>query len=122
MPQRFYPAVLERPEPTSFERIEIPKGCNPITLVALGFDSARSVGAGEYLPSKELARARRSTRRRARSEPFYYFGFAANLALRIFNPRATMSVKGRMLQFGEDKMARFVSGSGLGPPKRRPKA
>jgi len=51
-----------------------------------------------------------------------YFGFAANLALRIFNPRATMSVKGRMLQFGEDKMGRFVSRSGLGPRKKRPKA
>src|SRR5690348_15052833 len=74
------------PEPTPFERITLPRDCNLITLVALGVeppDSSERVNI--YLPKSLLDRIdqRATDLGMSRSS---YFGFAANLALGVFNP------------------------------------
>ena len=83
-------ALYERgkslPEPTPFERITLPKDCNLITLVALGADPPdSSERVNIYLPKNLLERVDRRAAEFGMSRSSY-FGFAANLALRAFNP------------------------------------
>lgn len=74
------------PEPTPFERIEIPKECDLITLFALGVDPPDpSERVNIYLPKSLLARVDRRSADLGMSRSSY-FGFAANLALGSFTP------------------------------------
>jgi predicted RNase H-like HicB family nuclease len=74
------------PEPTPFEKIEIPRDCELITLVALGVDPPDpSERVNVYLSKSLLERVDRRAADIGMSRSSY-FGFAANLALGIFNP------------------------------------
>lgn len=102
------------PEPTPFERIEIPKGCDVITMVALGVDPPDpSERVNIYLPKSVLDRVDRRAAELGMSRSSY-FGFAANLALGVFNPRSIVMTK--------DWMRQIRAGSGLRPRKGRSKA
>ena len=74
------------PEPTPFDRIEIPKECDLVTLFALGVDPPDpSERVNIYLPKRLLERVDRRSGELGMSRSSY-FGFAANLALDSFAP------------------------------------
>ena len=74
------------PEPTPFDRIAIPKGCDLVTLFALGVDPPDpSERVNVYLPKSLLERVDRRAADLGMSRSSY-FGFAANLALGSFTP------------------------------------
>src|SRR5262249_37440577 len=76
------------PDPTPFERIELPKGCDLIAMVVLGVDPPDpSERVNIYLSKSLLERVDRRAGELGMSRSSY-FGFAANLALGVFNPRA----------------------------------
>ena len=74
------------PNPTPFERIALPDDCDLVTLVALGVDPPdSSERVNIYLPKSLLERIDRRSAELGMSRSSY-FGFAANLALTMFNP------------------------------------
>jgi predicted RNase H-like HicB family nuclease len=102
------------PEPTPFEKIALPKGCDLITLVALGVGPPNpSERVNIYLPKQLLARVDQQAADLGMSRSSY-FGFAANLALGVFNPNAITVTK--------DTLSRLRVGIPLPPRKKRPKA
>jgi len=75
------------PEPTAFERIRLPRDCDLISLVAVGVDPPDpSERVNIYLPKSLLDRLDRRANELGMSRSSY-FGFAANLALGVFNPQ-----------------------------------
>jgi predicted RNase H-like HicB family nuclease len=104
------------PEPTPFERIDVPKGCDLITMVALGVDPPDpSERVNIYLPKSLLARVDRRAADLGMSRSSY-FGFAANLALGSFNPGSPLTwVSKEALE----KIRRTMKGKGR---RQQPKA
>jgi predicted RNase H-like HicB family nuclease len=81
------------PEPTPFERIEIPKECDLITLFALGVDPPDpSERVNIYLPKSLLAQVDRRAADLGMSRSSY-FGFAANLALGSLDPGSPHTIR-----------------------------
>ncbi len=69
------------PEPTPFDQISVPKGCDPVAIVALGVEPPdRSERVNIYLPKSLLQRAdgRAAELGMSRSS---FFGFAINHAM-----------------------------------------
>ena len=102
------------PEPTPFERIEIPKGCDLVTMVALAADPPDpSERVNVYLPKSLLERIDRRASELGMSRSSY-FGFAANIALGAFTPHA------RPFVMTKENLRRFAAGSLRSPRAKRP--
>ena len=69
------------PEPTPFERIELPSDCRPLATLALGIDPpSASERVNIYLPRRLLGRVDQRAAELGMSRSSY-FGWAASLAL-----------------------------------------
>ena len=74
------------PEPTPFEKVQLPRDCDLITLFVLGVEPPDpSERVNIYLPKSLLTQVDRRAVELGMSRSSY-FGFAANLALGSFVP------------------------------------
>jgi predicted RNase H-like HicB family nuclease len=101
------------PEPTPFERIVLPRQCDLISLVAVGVDPPDpSERVNIYLPKSLLDRLDRRANELGMSRSSY-FGFAANLALGVFDPRT---------QWGKEALRVAKATKPPATKRKRPKA
>jgi predicted RNase H-like HicB family nuclease len=104
------------PEPTPFEKVVLPRQCDLISLVAVGVDPPDpSERVNIYLPKSLLDRLDRRANELGMSRSSY-FGWAANLALGVLDPRA---------QWGKEALKSLkVAKATKSPPAKRksPKA
>jgi len=84
LPQAAVTVMAEKgllPEPTSFERITIPKGCKPIAMLAVGLEPPDpSERVNIYLPKRLIARADKRAAELGMSRSSY-FGLAISVFL-----------------------------------------